>query len=73
MSVEYTNGQDTTIKTYVFQEYTMVNRGNVELYIQYMTQFYLQDSIKQAASFVDIGMKDVLGKIDLSFFDGVLF
>lgn len=75
MSVDYQNGVNGVVRTYVFQEggeTTRVNRGNVDLYVQYMAQFYLQESIRQSAKWIERGIRDVLGQIDFSLFDGVL-
>lgn len=74
MSVDYTNGSNGTLCTYAFQEngdQIPVTRGNVHLYVQYMVQFYLQDSIKQACAWIEMGLRDVLGRMDFSLFDGV--
>lgn len=74
MSVDYTNGNDPTIHTYSFQEdgeHIQVNRGNVELYVQFMAQFYLQESVKVAALCIQTGITDVLSRMNFSLFDGV--
>ena len=75
MSVDYQNGVNGSVRTHVFQEggeAIRVNRGNVDLYVQYTAQFYLQESIRQSSKWIEKGIRDVLGQIDFSLFDGVL-
>ena len=76
MSIDYFNGKDTTVYHYEFQENGSsipINKNNVQLYIQYVAQFYLQESIKQASFWIQKGIRDVLGRTDFSLFDGVCF
>ena len=74
MSIQYRNGDDDEMKTYLFQENgdkVSVRRDTVQLYTQYVAQFYLCDSILQATSCIQVGMRDVLSSIDFSLFDAV--
>ena len=74
MSVEYTNGPSSEIRRLCFVENgdtINVTSENVNLYIQYLTQFYLYDSILQAAIYIRLGMLDLLGKADFSLFEAV--
>ena len=74
MSVEYTNGPSSESQRVCFVvngDTIRVTPDNVNLYIQYLTQFYLCDSILQPATYIRLGMLDLLGKADYSLFEAV--
>ena len=82
MCVEYQNGssqsqygEEAVLKTYVFQENgenVVITHENVHLFVQYLAQFYLCDSILQATLWIQTGMRDVLATTDFSLFDAVM-
>lgn len=74
MCVQYQNGEDAP-KTFVFQENgenVPITHENVHLFVQYLAQFYLCDSILQATMWIQTGMRDVLTTTDFSLFEAVM-
>ena len=67
-------GEEAVLKTYVFQENgenVVITHENVHLFVQYLAQFYLCDSILQPTMWIQTGMRDVLVTTDFSLFDAV--
>lgn len=73
-SLDYPNGNEGEMKKVEFVENgenVVVTRENVDLYVHYVAQFYLCDSIVEASSFIRLGITDVLSTFDFSVFDAV--